>query len=179
VRRDFCSAAAALCERARRRLAGAGAAADHVEARATILTQEEKEIDECCFIRGWPSFRQQLTLHTLRAKKNTKKTRRYKTLDKPSWTPPNKLFGPAWGVLYVCMGTANWLVLQAKGAAGRKTALALYGAQLLLNFAYTPLLFSAKWLDAALLDITGACCVCCVCFVRVLCVCVRGGRRLR
>ena len=104
-------------------------------------------------------------------------TSRYKKLDKPDWTPPNKVFGPAWALLYTSMGVANWLVLRAKDAtaSSRNLALGLYGAQLLLNFAYTPLLFSAKALDLALLDITGA--RVCLCVVSCACVCVCLGWR--
>lgn len=39
----------------------------------------------------------------------------YKTLDKPSWTPPDWLFAPAWTVLYVMMAVAGWLVWQQAG----------------------------------------------------------------
>ena len=33
----------------------------------------------------------------------------YKTLQKPSWTPPDWLFGPAWTVLYLMISIAGWL----------------------------------------------------------------------
>lgn len=34
----------------------------------------------------------------------------YPTLDKPAWTPPAWLFGPAWTVLYTAMAVSAWRV---------------------------------------------------------------------
>jgi len=76
----------------------------------------------------------------------------YKDIKKPKWNPPNWLFGPAWSVFYLSMGIASWSVWRS--GAGRATPLALYGAQLALNLAWTPLFFKAHALDASLLDIT-------------------------
>ena len=77
---------------------------------------------------------------------------RYKTLNKPSWQPPNWLFGPVWTALYAMMGVASWLVWQKGGGA---LALSLYAVQLALNLAWTPLFFTKHQLTYALADITG------------------------
>jgi tryptophan-rich sensory protein len=61
----------------------------------------------------------------------------YGRLDKPRWAPPPWLFGPAWLVLYVCMGTAAWRIWRPGGFAGAPLPLALYGVQLVLNAAWT------------------------------------------
>ena len=66
----------------------------------------------------------------------------YETLDRPSWSPPAGVFGPVWSVLYVSMATAAWLV--AREGLERddvRLALGLFGAQLVLNAAWTPLFF--------------------------------------
>jgi benzodiazapine receptor len=75
----------------------------------------------------------------------------YAGLKKPKWNPPNWLFGPAWSVFYTSMGVASWFVLQQKGGK-RGLPLALYGAQLALNLAWTPLFFKQHALDLALAD---------------------------
>ncbi|GBG00368.1 translocator [Raphidocelis subcapitata] len=76
----------------------------------------------------------------------------YAKLQKPSWTPPNKVFPIAWSVFYAAMGVAAYVTTRAGGAKGG--AMTLYGLQLALNFAWTPLFFKAHVLDASLLDIT-------------------------
>jgi hypothetical protein len=65
----------------------------------------------------------------------------------------NWLFGPAWSVFYTSMGVASWFVARSD-KKGRAAALALYGAQLAVNLAWTPLFFKAHALDVALVDIT-------------------------
>ncbi len=74
----------------------------------------------------------------------------YPTLNKPSWTPPSWLFGPVWTALYVMMAVAAWLVWKAGQSKG---ALLLFGAQLLLNLAWSFLFFGARSPGLALIDI--------------------------
>ena len=76
----------------------------------------------------------------------------YPSLRKPSWTPPNWAFPLAWTTLYAAMGAASWLVWRDGGIAEHPLPLALYAAQLLLNWAWSPLFFTAHRLGAALLD---------------------------
>ena len=76
----------------------------------------------------------------------------YPSLRKPWWTPPNWAFPVAWTALYVAMGAASWLVWRDGGVAEHPLPLALYAAQLALNWAWSPLFFSAHRLGAALLD---------------------------
>ena len=65
----------------------------------------------------------------------------YATLAKPSWNPPNWVFGPVWSVLYFCMAVAAWLVWRQKGLAGARGPLALFGVQLALNTLWSCLFF--------------------------------------
>jgi benzodiazapine receptor len=75
----------------------------------------------------------------------------YKTLRKPSWTPPDWLFGPVWTALYTAMGYASYLVWKEGGGS---LPLTLYGIQLVMNLAWSPLFFKKHEIGFALLDIT-------------------------
>jgi tryptophan-rich sensory protein len=66
----------------------------------------------------------------------------YLTLQKPSWTPPNWLFGPVWTLLYIMMAVAAWRVWQRVG--NRSSALAMFYIQLAMNFAWSFAFFSAQ-----------------------------------
>eukprot|EP00386_Alphamonas_edax_P013886 GDKI01042737.1.p1 GENE.GDKI01042737.1~~GDKI01042737.1.p1 ORF type:complete len:170 (+),score=28.66 GDKI01042737.1:74-583(+) len=77
----------------------------------------------------------------------------YSKLNKPSWTPPNFMFPIAWTFLYACMGVASYRVYRQGGFEKQQLPLALYGTQLALNFAWTPLFFSMKKVKLALYDI--------------------------
>ena len=90
---------------------------------------------------------------------NSRGTGWYRQLAKPSWTPPDAVFGPVWSVLYLLMGTASVVVArsgreQADGAkaAGQPSAdraLAVYAVQLVLNLVWSVLFFGARRPKAA------------------------------
>lgn len=77
----------------------------------------------------------------------------YRTLAKPALNPPGIFFPVAWSVLYVLMGVALAIVLNARGARVRGTAVALFAAQLVLNLIWTPLFFGAHQVTWALVDL--------------------------
>jgi benzodiazapine receptor len=70
----------------------------------------------------------------------------YLTLTAPPGTPPNAVFGPVWTVLYVMIGVAAWLIWRRDGSADsrRRSALLLWGWQLLLNALWTPAFFGLR-----------------------------------
>ena len=67
----------------------------------------------------------------------------YDGLDKPPFTPPSWVFAPVWNVLYVAIGTAGWLLSRSRDA-NRRPALALWGAQLVLNALWTGAFFGLR-----------------------------------
>lgn len=71
-------------------------------------------------------------------------------LAKPSIQPPGWLFGVAWTVLYALQGLALALIIDARGARGRTTALCLFAFQLTLNLAWSPTFFLLHQVSAAL-----------------------------
>ena len=70
----------------------------------------------------------------------------YEGLAKPSWRPPNWLFGPAWTVLYICIAISGWLVWRQVGFTG---ALIVYAVQLALNAGWSACSFGLHRLDLA------------------------------
>lgn len=73
----------------------------------------------------------------------------YQGLTKPSWNPPDWVFGPVWTLLYAMMAFAAWLVWRKAGFSGAAIALGLYGAQLLLNIGWSILFFGLQMPGAA------------------------------
>ncbi|MFO0905742.1 MAG: TspO/MBR family protein [Pirellulales bacterium] len=65
----------------------------------------------------------------------------YKTLAKPSWNPPDYVFGPVWTTLYVLMAVAAWLVWKPAGFRAAAMPLALFGGQVVLNIAWSFIFF--------------------------------------
>ena len=42
----------------------------------------------------------------------------YQEIAKPTWNPPDRVFGPVWTVLYAMMGLSLWLVWRFGGWSG-------------------------------------------------------------
>lgn len=78
----------------------------------------------------------------------------YYELKKPSWQPPDWLFGPAWTVI---LGLAAWaFVLSWNGTtseAERSFLVALYVVNGVFHFLWSPLFFTAKRPDWALVEV--------------------------
>lgn len=71
-------------------------------------------------------------------------------LVKPAMQPPGWLFGVAWSILYAMQGFALALIIDARGAAGRTTAICLFAFQLTLNLAWSPTFFLMHQVSGAL-----------------------------
>jgi tryptophan-rich sensory protein len=68
----------------------------------------------------------------------------FRALRKPSYQPPNYVFGPVWTVLYATIAYAGYRIWRAPDSKQRSVALGLWTAQLILNGAWTPLFFGAR-----------------------------------
>ncbi|MFT5141377.1 MAG: benzodiazapine receptor [Lysobacterales bacterium] len=77
----------------------------------------------------------------------------YSLIHKPSWTPPNWLFGPVWAVLYLLMTIAAWKVWQEQHPLSDR-ALLYWLVQLLLNGAWSWLFFGLNNPGLALIEMT-------------------------
>lgn len=78
----------------------------------------------------------------------------YAELLKPSWAPPDWVFGPVWITLYTLMGIALFLVWRER-AKNRVTGLALYVffLHLVLNALWSVLFFGLKSISGAFIEI--------------------------
>jgi tryptophan-rich sensory protein len=77
----------------------------------------------------------------------------YQTLNKPSFNPPDWLFGPVWTALYAMMAIAGWRVWRIAGVQGAPAAMSLLAAQLFLNLLWSILFFGMQNIELALIDI--------------------------
>jgi benzodiazapine receptor len=81
----------------------------------------------------------------------------YRRLSKPSWTPPDAVFGPVWGVLYLLMGAAAVLVRRERlehdsRPARSDVAMGLFGVQLILNLLWSVVFFGRRQVRAGLVE---------------------------
>ena len=77
----------------------------------------------------------------------------YERLDRPSWSPSPKVFGPVWTILYTLLGVTSWAAWMRRPRSS--DGLALYFVQLGLNALWTPIFFGARRPGAALVVILG------------------------
>ena len=66
----------------------------------------------------------------------------FDALQKPSFMPPGFLFGIVWPILYALLGLALALILAEPASDRRRVALILFGVQMVLNFARSPIFFA-------------------------------------
>jgi translocator protein len=71
----------------------------------------------------------------------------YANLAKPSFNPPNWIFAPVWSLLYLLIGLVGWRTWQHDGLG---PAMLLWCLQMGLNFAWSPIFFTAHLMELAL-----------------------------
>lgn len=74
----------------------------------------------------------------------------FEQLTKPPLNPPGWVFAPVWTTLYVLIAIAGWRIWMDNP---RSTAMKFWVAQMLLNFAWSPIWFGAEmpWLAFAVI----------------------------
>ena len=68
----------------------------------------------------------------------------YPTLNKPSFNPPNWVFGPVWTALYVMMGVAAWRVWRAADRNTARAPLTVFALQLAVNLGWSVAFFGLR-----------------------------------
>jgi benzodiazapine receptor len=65
----------------------------------------------------------------------------YAALNKPSFSPPNWLFGPVWTTLYILMGISLYVVWTASYKDSKQAAYVAFAVQLVLNTVWSLVFF--------------------------------------
>ena len=75
----------------------------------------------------------------------------YQNLNKPPFNPPNWVFGPVWFTLYDMIAIAGWRIFIIDR---NSTAMKFWYAQMVLNWAWSPIWFKAQLIWPAFAVIT-------------------------
>lgn len=69
----------------------------------------------------------------------------YETLNKPTFSPPNEVFGPVWIILYLLMGVSLYLIWN-NGLENKDVhkAIIVFGIQLILNLLWSIAFFGLQ-----------------------------------
>jgi len=78
----------------------------------------------------------------------------YQNIQKPSWAPPEWLFGPVWTLLYVLIALAGWRIWLHRETRKINAAMILYLSQLVLNGLWTLIYFEFKMPLLAFVEIS-------------------------
>lgn len=76
----------------------------------------------------------------------------YQYLNKPSFNPPNWIFGPVWTLLYLMMGIAFAMIWHSRHPQKNK-AMLLFAIQFVFNLAWSFLFFNCHLLGIAFIEI--------------------------
>ncbi len=74
-------------------------------------------------------------------------------VNKPTWNPPNWIFGPVWSTLFLMMGVSAWLVWKQAGFQNAKFELGWFAFHLLLNILWSVLFFGLQQMGWACVEI--------------------------
>lgn len=77
----------------------------------------------------------------------------YASLNRPSFSPPNWIFGPVWTTLYILLGISFFLIWKESPSKFRNLAIIVFAVQLLLNFVWSFIFFYFNLIGIALIEI--------------------------
>jgi len=77
----------------------------------------------------------------------------YQTLNKPSFNPPDWIFGPVWTTLYILMGISVWLVWKREPSADRTIGIRIFWVQLFFNILWTYIFFGIQKIGLSFFEI--------------------------
>ena len=80
----------------------------------------------------------------------------YVTIQKPSFNPPNYVFGPVWTILYAMLAFSFWRILRLPvETPGRSGAIALFVVQISLNALWSVAFFGFRSPESGMVVIVG------------------------
>lgn len=77
----------------------------------------------------------------------------YATLNQPSFSPPNWIFGPVWTTLYLILGVSFFLIWKQEQSKQRNQSILIFLVQIALNFGWSFLFFYYHLIGFALIEI--------------------------
>ena len=77
----------------------------------------------------------------------------YATINKPSFNPPNWVFGPVWTTLYIMMGVSLFLIWRQRDAMSISPAIYFFAIQLILNALWSIIFFGMKLMLVGFIEI--------------------------
>lgn len=105
---------------------------NHNDSKGDFLKIQWKTLITCLIIP--------LTIGSISALLTQNNIKTFNLINKPILTPPSWLFPIVWTILYILMAIASYLVFVSKKP--NKTALTIYGIQLLFNFFWSIIFFN-------------------------------------
>jgi translocator protein len=77
----------------------------------------------------------------------------FAALNRPSFSPPNWLFGPVWTTLYILLGLSFFLIWKQEASRQRNQAIIIFFVQMALNFGWSFIFFYFNMIGLALIEI--------------------------
>ncbi len=77
----------------------------------------------------------------------------FTTIIKPSFNPPNFIFGPVWTLLYILMGISFSIIISQKPSVNRTKAITIFAVQFIFNLMWSVIFFKIHQIGWAFVEI--------------------------